>query len=99
MPAKQKKQQHTVKYVPIGGHSDSFECSCGWKSNGYWDMESAAWGEWLVHAHDVGAYIEPRDKVRQLALVCERDQRRESLRRRRADIDKQLAALEPRSRR
>lgn len=85
--------KHIVKYVPIGGFSDSFECSCGWKSNGYWDMESAAWGEWLLHAYDTGTPVEAKDQKFQSELLRHRTERRESLERQRASIDRQLERL------
>src|SRR3989344_5563083 len=29
--------------------SDEVHCSCGWKSEGYWDMVEAAWDDWREH--------------------------------------------------
>lgn len=99
-----KRKVHLVRYVALGGpFSDSFACSCGWKSEGYWDYEEAAWNEWLLHAHDVKSrggqvFIEPRDEERQKRLVADRAARRVNLKTRRESIDRQLKQLSPRSR-
>ena len=92
-----RKKLHVVKYVPNNGHSDQFECSCGWKGTAYWDLESAAWGEWLVHAHDVGAFVEPRDRDHQKRCIAVRDARLKSLKDRRDSIDRQIAAATPKT--
>ncbi len=35
--------------------SDKVKCSCGWESNGYYDMLEAAWDEWINHlANTIG---------------------------------------------
>ena len=44
---------HIPKYKSRGGHSDGYICSCGWKSNQYWDLAEAAWDEWLEHAKEI----------------------------------------------
>ena len=42
------KQEHNVKF--IGVHMlDQYECSCGWKSNPYFDGDHWAYKEWLDH--------------------------------------------------
>lgn len=33
---------HIPKYESGGDHSDGYICSCGWKSNQYWDLAEAA---------------------------------------------------------
>jgi len=43
---------HKVKYIGTG-MSDQFECSCGWKSNGYWDGREWAWDEFIKHANEI----------------------------------------------
>jgi len=91
-----RKKLHVVKYVPNNGHSDQFECSCGWKSQAYWDLEEAAWDEWLVHAHDVGVFVEPRDLERQKRRIAERDEHLKSLKARRDSIDRQIKRETPR---
>jgi hypothetical protein len=86
MPKKpQKKVKHVVKYVSPGGHTDKFECSCGWESNGYWDLVEAAWDEWLVHAYKTKTEIRPVDHARQERVVrehTEHEKRRKELRKR-----------------
>ncbi|MDP3697784.1 MAG: hypothetical protein Q8R55_07295 [Candidatus Taylorbacteria bacterium] len=44
---------HIPEYGSGGGHSDGYICSCGWKSNQYWDLAEAAWDEWLEHAKEI----------------------------------------------
>lgn len=43
---------HVPEYVSKG-MSDNFVCSCGWKSNGYWDGAEWAWDEWEKHAKQI----------------------------------------------
>lgn len=74
---KTRKPKHVPSYVALGGHSDAYKCSCGWQSNGYWDLVEAAWEEWLVHAFDTGTPIEEKDKKRQAwALQAREDHQR-----------------------
>lgn len=42
------KPQHVAKRKS-DGMSDKVVCSCGWESNGYWDLVEAAFDEWLMH--------------------------------------------------
>jgi hypothetical protein len=44
--------EHVPEYFCRGGFSDYYRCSCGWISNGYWDLESAAWDEWIKHVKE-----------------------------------------------
>ena len=41
--------EHVPEYFCKGGFSDYYRCSCGWISNGYWDLASAAWSDWIAH--------------------------------------------------
>jgi len=69
-----KKPKHIVEYVKqTGGFTDQFKCSCGWLSNGYWDLPEAAWDEWLVHAFDTKTEVREVDKASQARAVKERD--------------------------
>ena len=43
---------HVPKYTGQGC-ADQYECSCGWKSNGYWDGAEWAWNEWVKHAKGI----------------------------------------------
>ena len=43
---------HIPKYTGVG-LSDQYECSCGWKSSGYWDGSEWAWDEWIKHAKGI----------------------------------------------
>lgn len=87
--------KHFVEYVALGGHSDSYKCICGWKSNGYWDLVEAAWDEWLLHAHDTGTEIRPKDFDRQAKVIAARDKHLNTLKANRDNLNVQIARLEP----
>lgn len=45
------KPQHVGE--PTVKHSNDYvKCSCGWKSEGYWDGMVYAWDEWRKHVAD-----------------------------------------------
>lgn len=90
-----KRKAHIVEYVKSGGHSDQYKCSCGWLSNGYWDLEAAAYDEWLLHAHDVGQEIRPVFAGRQIRLLKERAQTLARLENQRDSINKQIDRMAP----
>lgn len=48
-----KRLGHIPKYSSGGGLSDGVICSCGWKSNQYWDLIEAASDEWIKHAKEI----------------------------------------------
>jgi hypothetical protein len=95
--AKKKPKPHIVEYVKSGSHSDQYKCSCGWISEGYWDLESAAFDEWLLHAYDVKQEIRPSFVERQSTLVADRAQTLARLEAQKKRIDKQIKALKPKS--
>ena len=43
---------HVSQYVGAS-MSDQYKCSCGWKSNRFWDLVEAAIDEWINHAKDI----------------------------------------------
>lgn len=94
-PAPKPRRTHVVSYKALGGHSDAYACSCGWESEGYWDLPEAAWGEWLVHAFDSKTPVEPKDHAQQNRLVREREQKRQELLRQREAIDRRLERMKP----
>lgn len=49
---KAARPQHVCK-PKSDGMSDKVKCSCGWESNGYWDMMEAALDEWLMHLAEI----------------------------------------------
>lgn len=93
-PRPPKGAKHFVEYVALGGHSDSYKCICGWKSNGYWDLVEAAWDEWLLHAHDTGTEIRPKDFDRQTKVVEARDKHLKTLKANRDRLNVQIERLE-----
>lgn len=99
MPKKKKPQpptqQHGVSYKALGGHSDAYVCSCGWESQGYWDLREAAWDEWLLHAFDSKTPVEAEDIKRQHKLVQERGRKNQQLLNQREAIDRQLERMKP----
>lgn len=40
------------RIVPAGAGEDAVECECGWRSEGYHDMTSYAYHDWLQHVAD-----------------------------------------------
>lgn len=90
-----KRKTHVVEYVKSGGHSDQYKCSCGWLSNGYWDLVEAAFDEWLVHAYDVGQEVRSTFMERQSKLIQERTQKLARLEGYKARLNKQIAAIKP----
>lgn len=93
--AKRKPKPHVVEYVKSGGHSDQYKCSCGWLGNGYWDLDSAAFDEWLLHAFDVGQEIRPTFMERQASLVKDRAHTLARLEHQKERINKQIKQLTP----
>jgi hypothetical protein len=89
-----KGTKHFVEYQALGGHSDSFRCICGWKSNGYWDLVEAAWDEWLLHAHDTKTEVREVDKDRQKKVVEARDKHLKHLKANRDRLNAQISKLE-----
>jgi hypothetical protein len=94
-PGPPKGAKHFVEYVALGGHSDSFSCICGWKSNGYWDLVEAAWDEWLLHAHDTKTEVREVDKERQAKIVAAREKHRSTLKANRDSLNARIAKLGP----
>lgn len=94
-PKPPKGAKHFVEYVALGGHSDSFKCICGWKSNGYWDLVEAAWDEWLLHAFDTKTEVRPIDQDRLAKLVLARNKHLKTLKANRDRLNAQIAKLEP----
>lgn len=45
--------KHKPKAVTVGSMSDHYECSCGWRSPGYWDGLEWAFEDWAKHVDDV----------------------------------------------
>lgn len=90
-----KRKTHIVEYVQSGSHSDQYKCSCGWLSNGYWDLESAAFDEWLLHAYDVKQEIRPTFMERQARVVADRAKRLARLEGQKESINKQIDRLKP----
>mgnify|MGYP001592758324 CR=1 FL=1 len=52
LQAKVKLLGHVPKHIG-NGMCDDYTCSCGWKSNGYWDGAEWAWAEWEKHAKQI----------------------------------------------
>jgi len=46
---KGKELGHIPKYQSAGYMCDEYVCSCGWKSQGYFDGSEYAWDEWVRH--------------------------------------------------
>lgn len=51
---------HTGKWIG-SGHTDQIECSCGWKSNGYWDGDHWAEDEFNKHLDEVQSKVKIYD--------------------------------------
>jgi hypothetical protein len=94
-PGPPEGAKHFVEYVALGGHSDSFKCICGWKSEGYWDLVEAAWDEWLLHAYDTKTEVRPIDKDRQEKVVAARAKHLSTLKANRDKLNARIAKLEP----
>jgi len=45
------KPEHVGEYASERS-CDLVKCSCGWKSQGYWDGAEYAWDEWREHVAD-----------------------------------------------
>ena len=44
--------KHTPKYVESSGLLDQWECSCGWKSEQYFDGSEYGYQDFLQHKND-----------------------------------------------
>lgn len=94
MRSKGMKPKHQPKYVDAKGNfNDQYECSCGWKSNTFWDLAEAAWDEWLLHAWDTKTPIDQQYTKRQQNMVKSRDRRLAQLSKQRELVDLQIAKL------
>lgn len=45
-----EKAGHKPTYKETPAMCDHYECSCGWKSPGYYDGALYAWRDWIKHA-------------------------------------------------
>ena len=51
-----KEIGHTQKIEGVT-MDDTCVCSCGWKSNTYWDGNDLAYADWVTHIKERGAIV------------------------------------------
>ena len=61
-----KEDLPDLKFDPYAQHEEIYDggymvdwvrCSCGWRSNSYWDGDDLAHDEWVKHEHGIHVYV------------------------------------------
>ena len=58
---------HLPRYI-ADGFNDQVVCSCGFKSERFWDFAEAAFDDWRIHAESVGV-VDPDAVLRKIGLI------------------------------